>query len=496
MAEPVPDDAIERSPPHSLEGEIAVLGSLLLDNTAIDQMADLLAPADFYRESHSILYRHLADNLTDGREMDILLLKDALKRAGELEKVGGPEYLLKLLDETPTAAHARHYALIVKDLAVRRGIILAGNRFMSEPMNGKPTAAILADCRVTVDDLERESGGSAVRTVAAIDIPSTEIPPMVSLIGPKVLCVGGYMSIAGAPNLGKTYLALDLALRLATGEGGQWLGLAVAPVKVSVLWLWGEGGMAAVKDRLLNLTGGQHLPDNLHFHTPSEMALDLSRPQDAARVRLTLERVKGAAETVLLVVDPQSEWSLHDENKEASLFLRAINGFRNRVRATVLVLNHKRKPQQGAAKGDPTEIRGDSRIHGALDAALMLDREPDGLIRATWGKLRDAPPMDPLLLRLNAGSFEEPGDFRFRVVSSVKERVRGVDRVKQALFDAHEAGVNWLTKHQIRTETGMPLSTIEKHLMKMVKAGMVERDGPEGGAIARYRLIEGWESAS
>ena len=100
------DDTLRRVPPQSIEAEESVLGGILLDNNALDRLAEVLQPDDFYREAHRKIFRGM-QRLTERSEpVDLITLSEALRsRGGELPDVGGAAYLAELAERVPTAAN-------------------------------------------------------------------------------------------------------------------------------------------------------------------------------------------------------------------------------------------------------------------------------------------------------------------------------------------------------------------------------------------------------
>ncbi|MBI4494848.1 MAG: replicative DNA helicase, partial [Chloroflexi bacterium] len=118
----------EPLPPHSVEAEEAVLGSVLVDRDAIGQVASFLRPEDFYRERNGSVYRAMLA-LYDHREpVDYLTVVDELERADKYEAVGGLAYLSSLLSVVPTSVHVEHYARIVERTAIMRRLIQAAGK--------------------------------------------------------------------------------------------------------------------------------------------------------------------------------------------------------------------------------------------------------------------------------------------------------------------------------------------------------------------------------
>ncbi|PLY01065.1 MAG: replicative DNA helicase [Desulfuromonas sp.] len=112
-----------RLPPQNLEGEMSVLGGVLLENEAMNKALEILRPEDFYRESHRKIFSALQDLSEKGEPADLVTLTAALKQSGELDAVGGSAYLTTLVDYVPTAANISYYAKMVKEKSIARRLI-------------------------------------------------------------------------------------------------------------------------------------------------------------------------------------------------------------------------------------------------------------------------------------------------------------------------------------------------------------------------------------
>jgi replicative DNA helicase len=125
---PAPPATGGRVPPHNLEAEASVLGSLMLDRNAIVRVADFLRPADFYLDHHAQVYR-AALNLYDRTEpIDLLTLAAELEKMLVLERIGGQAFLAELQSGVPTAANVEYYGHLVEEAATKRKLISAGGR--------------------------------------------------------------------------------------------------------------------------------------------------------------------------------------------------------------------------------------------------------------------------------------------------------------------------------------------------------------------------------
>jgi replicative DNA helicase len=118
--------SLQKLPPYNLEAEQAVLGAILLDNTAIHTALEVFDSDDFYRKSHLKIFQAML-TLLDGRQMevDLLTLRDELERQRVLNEIGGPAYLAALVDQVPTAANIEFHARIVHEKAIARNLLNA-----------------------------------------------------------------------------------------------------------------------------------------------------------------------------------------------------------------------------------------------------------------------------------------------------------------------------------------------------------------------------------
>ncbi|MFY9780413.1 MAG: replicative DNA helicase [Candidatus Baltobacteraceae bacterium] len=117
---------IDRIPPHNLEAEMAVLGSILVDREMMATVCEILQPNDFYAHVHESIYLALVQLFDRGEPLDKITLSEELRRRDLLDKVGGLPYLSSLMEAVPTAASAEYYANIVREKSVLRGLIHAG----------------------------------------------------------------------------------------------------------------------------------------------------------------------------------------------------------------------------------------------------------------------------------------------------------------------------------------------------------------------------------
>jgi replicative DNA helicase len=122
--------AVDRLPPHNLEAEQSVLGSLLIDRDAIIHVASFLKPSDFYRAAHGLIYQAVLDLYNRREPPDLITLVDELRRNDRLDDAGGEAYLSELIVAVPTAVHVVDYSRIVERTSTLRRLIQAGTEIV------------------------------------------------------------------------------------------------------------------------------------------------------------------------------------------------------------------------------------------------------------------------------------------------------------------------------------------------------------------------------
>ena len=122
-------------PPYSIEAEQSVLGSLMIDNSAWDQVADMISEVDFYRKEHRLIFQAIATLSEESNPSDAVTLSEWLDSNNELNNVGGLSYLGALAKNTPTAANIKAYANIVRERSIMRQLVSVGTEIANSAYN-------------------------------------------------------------------------------------------------------------------------------------------------------------------------------------------------------------------------------------------------------------------------------------------------------------------------------------------------------------------------
>ena len=230
-----PAPALEgRDRPVNADAERAVLGSILIKPDVCDDVALVVRPEDFFDEAHQILYRHLLELHDGGKRIDTTIVLEKLRTQGDLDRIGGPPLLADVLEAVPHAAHATHYAQIVRDKAILRNLIDAGTDILREAYDesdeprqllsraeekifailerrssadAQPIAAVLEDVMVRMDARMKHE-----HAIGGVETGFTDL---------DTLCGGLHNSeliiLAARPSMGKTAFAMNIAEHVAIG---------------------------------------------------------------------------------------------------------------------------------------------------------------------------------------------------------------------------------------------------------------------------------------
>jgi len=225
----------EKLPPQSIEAERCLLGSLMLDKSAIIRVVDFLGSTDFYKGVHQEIYQAMLDLFTKSEPIDLLSVSNRLKEKDQLESIGGNGYLTELINTVPTSAHALNYAKIIQRKRTLRDLIDASfeigligynetedievlldkaeKRIFSIAQKSlsqdfMPVKAALEEAFERIDRLSKRKGGPR-----GLPTGFAGLDNLLSGLQKSDLVV-----LASRPTIGKSSLALDLARHAAIHE--------------------------------------------------------------------------------------------------------------------------------------------------------------------------------------------------------------------------------------------------------------------------------------
>lgn len=244
------EQEVDRNIPANIDAERAVLGSIMIDPDAMEKIAGLLLPKDFFRERHGWLYETMSFLYERREPLDYVTIIDDLERRNRLTDIGGPAFLTDLLTNTPTAAYAEHYAKIVKRDAVLRGLIaVSGNIAELAYNSGELTLEeVMAKAEQMLTAVEAPVSDKVVSFIGDLlpdeleSIENTGKNPTGIPTGYALLdsMIGGMqrtdlMILAARPSMGKTTCAINFAYNGARKVGARSLIISLEMSKSQML---------------------------------------------------------------------------------------------------------------------------------------------------------------------------------------------------------------------------------------------------------------------
>ena len=235
------DQALEtlRVPPHSVQGEQSVLGGLMLNSDAWNEISDKISSEDFYRREHQLIFKAMRALSEADQPLDVVTIAEELERRAELNEVGGMPYLGMLANETPTASNVPAYARIVREQSVMRQLIRVGNKIADSGYrpDGRPVDDLLDQAETEVFKIaeQKDKGRQGFQDIQALltktvdkidelfnsDDALTGVSSGFSDFDGRTsgLQKADLVIVAGRPSMGKTTFAMNMCENVAIGAG-------------------------------------------------------------------------------------------------------------------------------------------------------------------------------------------------------------------------------------------------------------------------------------
>ncbi|MHB1403872.1 MAG: AAA family ATPase [Thermoleophilia bacterium] len=430
-------------PPFNLEAEQSLLGAMLITPALLPQVTEQINAEDFFLDSERIIFKAILelDN------PDPVTLKDHLRSKGELDRVGGPDYIHTLIKLCPVASNAAQYAEIVKQYSIRRAVIAEAKAKINAAAAGED----LPELRQPI----MKQTGYTMAQLMSMDFPDPAW--LVEDLLPEV----GLTVLAGSPKVGKSWFVLDLATRLSGAGAKTFLNCSI-PGSGRVLYLALEDNWRRLKSRGDRMLQGGTAPDRLHLE------IGWPRLDDGGEDRLSRWLQKNP-DTKLVIVDvfvrirqKSRGGNIYDEDYSA---LGPLKTLADEFEIAVLAVHHTNQ-RQGLDNWLEL-VSGSNGLTGIADAVMLLSKggegRADGRLRCTG---RDLAELDFAL------SFD---NFLWtRLDGDAEDHMRSVprQRIIECLRKSNEA----LGPKAVAEKTGQDHEAVKKLMPKMAEQGELKKE--------------------
>ena len=396
------DTTLERPLPHNLEAERCILGAVLLDNHALNSAVERLRSEDFFLPQHRQIFERMVQLSEKQQAIDTITLMEDLSRRGELESAGGVAYLSQLADGLPRVSNVDHYARIVKEKAILRGLIYSAAAIQEQALAAGDDADVildraesaifqLAEDRVKagligVKDLVKEGYErlekifSEGRRITGLGTGYTGLDNELAGLQPSELVI-----VAARPSMGKTALALNIAENVALRHREPVAIFSLEMSKESLLLrlLASEARVDAHKFRTghMNKEDWGKVTAALAQLGEAPIWIDDSASSTVLEMGAKARRLKRDRGLSLMIVDylqlvtPTGSRRSSNRQEEVSGISRALKGLAKELKIPVVVLSQlTRAPEREERKPQLADLRESGAIEQDADVVLFINR--------------------------------------------------------------------------------------------------------------------------
>lgn len=428
---------MDRVPPHNIEAEQSVLGSMMLDRSAAEKAIEILQTIDFYRPAHQEIFDSLFSLTLKDEPVDMITLSEELKKRNKLDDCGGGEYLIALVETVPTAANVEYYSKIVEQKSTLRKLIQAASQITSlahkedeeiEDITEKaeqlvfsvgqkrmgeffrPITPLINSAWEWIDKRHNDKGISS-----GISTGFNKIDSLTNGFQPS-----DFIILAARPSMGKTALALDMGVNAAL-RGGQ--SVAIFSLEMSAEQLVQRMLCAEAKADAHRLRSGHFrddewgkLADAASRLYDAPIYIDDSTGTSSLAMRAKCRRLKAEKGLGLVIVDylqlMQSSKKTENRQQEISDIARGLKSLAREMRCPVVALSQLSRAVE--KRDDKRPMLSDLRESGSLEAEADLVAM---LYRAEYYNKKEISDVDALSGK--SDRYKDPSDKQLEVTEII-----------------------------------------------------------------------------
>ena len=390
------DAPVMRSLPQSIEAEQSVIGSMIIDKSAIAQVAEKLTEDDFYRDGHKIIYKAIFEMFKNDMAVDLVTLLEYLKSTDDAEKAGGVTYIPEVSSSVPTTANLSSYIKIVEEKSILRRLIKASTAIIEDSYNKQGEVEGVLDLaeKKIFDIAEKRSTSDFESLSDVLERGFLEIERLFNNKGQITGVPSGFTDldaktsgfqkgdmvlIAARPSMGKTTFALNIAENAALREGKSVVIFSLEMPKEQLAYklLCSEANVDMLKLRTGNLDDKDW--ENIARATgplsKAKIYIDDTAGVTVMEMRSKCRRLKMEYGIDLILIDYlqlMSGSSSENRQQEVSEISRSIKALAKEMECPVIALSQlSRAPEQRA---DHRPMLSDLRESGSIeqDADLVM----------------------------------------------------------------------------------------------------------------------------
>lgn len=384
------DPSLFHLPPHSIETEESILSAILIDNSTLLDVIEILSPADFYKSSHQKIFSAITALFSKNEPVDLVTLTNMLKEKGNLKSVGGAAYLARIFDSAPMAANAQHYAKIIRDKASLRYLIEKANAITRKCFEDRGRVDETIDfAERAIFEISSKKSKQAFYPIQ--DLINKNIDALEERQGNKALITGvptGFklfdnltsglqnsdlIIIAARPSMGKTAFALNIARNAAVDANvvSAVFSLEMSKEQLSMRLLCAEARIdsSRLRSGFFSKEDWVHLTDAAGVLSEAPIYIDDTPDISVLEIRAKARRLKMEVDLGLVIIDylqlMRSHHSVERRDLEISGMSRALKALAKELELPVVAISQlNRKLEE---RSDKRPQLSDLRESGALE---------------------------------------------------------------------------------------------------------------------------------
>ena len=397
----VVESILERTMPQSIEAEMSVLGAMILDSEVISLVIPILNKLSFYKTAHQELYQVIVDVYDKGQPVDLVVLREELKKRSLLEKVGGVEYLMELEEAVPTIGNVEYYANIVREKAIKRNLIEVAATIQKQSFEESTDTEHLLDAseRAIFDITQKKFNTASARLneilketfsrienlhdrqsrLTGLSAGFYDLDDITCGLQPSELII-----VAARPSMGKTSLVLNVVEHVGVVEKKPVVifSLEMSAQQVAQNMLCSHARIDAHKLRMGFLDDKQwsDLSYGLGSLSEAPIFIDDTPGLTVLEMRAKARRLKAQYDIQLVAVDYlQLMESSREENRqqEISVISRRLKSLARELKIPVIAVSQLNRSVESREGHRPrmSDLRESGSIEQDADVIVLLHRD-------------------------------------------------------------------------------------------------------------------------
>ena len=400
---PTSSDAL-KVPPHNLEAEKSVLGAVLIDSAAMNIVAEFLKSNHFYLPEHQQIYSAMITLFEKQQPIDLVTLKNQLQHEGILKKIGGASYLSDLINTVPTSAYIEHYGQIVKSNFAKRKLIELSSRMVEKAFDEKgDVKQLLDEAEVQIFALSQEHlhrDFIELKEVLAESFERLEefvkrgsayrgVPTGFKDLDNRLAGMqdSNLLVLAARPGIGKTTLALNIALSVATKSKLPvgYFSLEMSKEELVDRLLVGQADIDAwrLKTGKLSDDDYKRLTEAMGELSEAPIYIDDTPGASILEMRTKARKLKMEKNLKFLIVDylqlADSGKRFESRVQEVSFISQGLKNLARELKIPVMAVSQLSRAveQRGTKKPQLADLRDSGAIEQDADVVMFLYHEEE-----------------------------------------------------------------------------------------------------------------------